>query len=76
MNAKQLQADRTVLRTIINDSSNGASTILGGEIEALVRIHAFLAGPSARDIDAIVDVCSVEQHDAEKVVRAIFGERK
>lgn len=77
MNPKQLQQDRHTLQLIIDAARSGhAVTILPSEIDALARIDVFFDGPSARQIDAIVDACNVDQHDAEKIVKAIFGKAK
>ena len=75
INPKQLNQDRHTLRLILDDAKNGTSTILASEREALERIHAFLAGPSAREVDAIVDKHRLNQHDVERTVREIFGGR-
>ena len=74
MNTKRLQEDRHTLQLIIDAARSGhAVVILPSEVDALVRIDAFLGGPSARKMDTIVDVCNADQHEAEKVIRAIFG---
>ena len=73
INPKQLNQDRHTLQLILDDAKNGTSTILASEREALERIHVFLAGPSAREVDAIVDKHRLNQHDAEQTVREIFG---
>lgn len=73
----QLNLDRHTLDLLIDAARSGhAVTILPSELEAFERIHAFLDGPNAREIDAIVDKHQLNQNDAERTVRAIFGESK
>jgi hypothetical protein len=74
MSPKQLKQDRHTLQLIIDAARSGhAVVILPSEVDALARIDAFIGGPSARDIDAIVDGHKIGQHDAEQTVRALFG---
>jgi hypothetical protein len=70
---KQLDQDRHTLRVMLDSANSEYPKLFDAEREALERIHAFLAGPSAREVDAIVDKHRLNQNDAEQTVRAIFG---
>lgn len=71
---KQLSKDRQTLDLIIDAARSGHSVaILSSELEALERLHQFLGGPSAREIDAIADKYTLNQYDTERVVHEIFG---
>lgn len=53
---KQLEQDRHTLRVMLDSAKSGNyPKLFDAEREALEQIYVFLAGPSARDIDAIVD---------------------
>lgn len=70
---KQLEQDRHTLRVMLDSANSEYPKLFDAEREALERIYTFLAGPSAREIDAIVDKRRLNQHDAEQTVREIFG---